>query len=118
VAEHFLGIYHENGIATAVDFAQAAAWYRHAAARDYVASIYALGAMHATDRITPRDDVAGLAMLLEAGARAKGDDATSRLVRANQPELVKRMKERMSAASVAEVERRVKERPLRRGLRP
>jgi hypothetical protein len=117
-AEHFLGIYHENGIGTAVDFAQAAAWYRRAAARDYPPSIYALGVMHAADRITPRDDLTGLTLLLEAGARAKGDDATSRLVRTNQPELVKRMKERMSASDVAEAERRTSGRPVRRGLRP
>ncbi len=117
-AEHFLGIYHENGLGTAVDFAQAAAWYRRAAARDYLASIYALGAMHALDRIAPRDDVTGLTLLLEAGARAKGDDPTSRLVRTNQPELVKRMKERMSVPDVAEAERRLRGRPVRRGLRP
>jgi hypothetical protein len=118
VAEHFLGIYHENGIGTAVDFAQAAAWYRRAAARDYLASIYALGAMHALDRIAPRDDVTGLALLLEAGARAKGDDPTSRLVRTNRAELLKRLKERMPASAVAEAERRTNGRPVRRGLRP
>jgi hypothetical protein len=116
-AEFYLGTFCENGIGTPMDFEQAAGWFLRAAARDYLPAIFSLGAMHANQRVSPRDDVTGLALLLEAGARAQGGDPKLRVVRENQPELVKRMKARMSAADVAEAERRAV-RPARRGLRP
>lgn len=117
-AEQFLGTFCENGIGTAVDFPLAAKWYGRAAARDHVPAIFSLGAMHANERITPRDDVTGLALLLEAGERVAGSDPKLRVARETQPELVARMKSRMTAPQIAEAERRVRERPPRRGLRP
>lgn len=117
-AEHFLGTFCENGIAGAVDFAQAAAWFGRAAARDYLPAVFSLGSMHANERVTPRDDVAGLALLLEAVERARGDDPKLGVVRQAGPGLVGRMKSRMTPAQISEAERRVRERPPRRGLRP
>jgi hypothetical protein len=117
-AEHFLGTFCENGIGGPVDFAKAAAWFGRAAARDHVPAIFSLGSMHANERVTPRDDVAGLALLLESGERAKGDDPKLGVVRQTGPGLIERMKSRMTPTQVSEAERRVRERPLRRGLRP
>ncbi|MCX6952855.1 MAG: lipase maturation factor family protein [Verrucomicrobia bacterium] len=118
VAEHYLGVFHELGLGVGVDFAQAAHWYGRAAQRGYLPALFNLGKLHAEARITPRDDVAGLAMLLEASERAKADDAPSRYVRENQPMQVKRIKERMTPRAISESEQRVAKRPQRTGLRP
>lgn len=118
VAEHYLGIFNENGLGVPVDFAKAAHWYRRAAERGYLLARFSLGTMHAADRIAPRDDVAGLAMLIEALDRAKGDDAGSRYVRENQPQQVKRITSRMTPKDIAEAGVRAANRPLRTGLRP
>ncbi len=117
-AEHFLGIFCENGIGTTTDFGMAARWYARAAARGHLPALFSLGAMHAAGRVVPRDDVTGLALLLEAGDRAQDGDPRLRAVREGQPELVRRMRARMSPAEVSEAERRAKNRPPRRALRP
>jgi hypothetical protein len=117
-AEHYLGICYESGIGVSVDYTAAAHWYGRAAARGYLPGIFSLGALYAGERVTPADDVAGLAWLLEAGERAKGDDPNSRFVRERQPALVKKMTDRMSATAVESAKRRAADRPLRRGLRP
>jgi TPR repeat protein len=101
-----------------VDFEQATGWYKRAAARDYLPAIFSLGALYANQRVSPGDDIRGLALLLEAGERAAGNDPKFRVVRENQPELVRRMKAWMTPQQITEAERRVRARPPRRGLRP
>ena len=71
-AEHYLGVCHEYGIGVPVDFAKAVAWYRRAGDRGYLLSRYALGVMHANERVTPRNDIEGLACLMQATALAEG----------------------------------------------
>ena len=64
------------------------------------------GAMHAADRIRPRNDVEGLALLIEASARAIGEDPASRYILEHQPAQMKRLKERMSAAAITQAKQR------------
>ncbi len=99
-AEHHLGVCYEFGIGVPVDYAKAAAQYRKAAGHRYLPSLFSLGLLHASDRIVPRDDVTGLALLLESLARATGDDPPSRFIRANEPAQAKQLTDRMSAADV------------------
>lgn len=117
-AEFYLGTFWENGIGTSVDFEQAKGWFQRAAARDYLPAIFSLGALYANQRVTPSDDIGGLALLLEAGERAAGSEPKFRVVRENQPELVRRMKARMTPEQIMEAEHRLRARPPRRGLRP
>ena len=105
-AMHNLGACSEFGVGGPVDYARAAAAYRTAADRGYLLSLYSLGALHAQDRIRPRDDIAGLSFLLDAIARAKGNDPGSRFVREDRAGNVNRLRERMSPAAIAEAERR------------
>ena len=117
MAEHYLGVCHEYGIGVPVDFAQAAAWYRRAGDRGYLLSRYALGVMHANERVTPRNDLEGLACLMQATALADGVDPVSRFIQDDQSRHFKRLTARMSAAAIAEAAGRSAA-PLSRGLRP
>lgn len=104
-ATHNLGACYELGVGGPIDYLKAAAAYRQAADRGYLLSLYSLGALHAQDKITPRNDVAGLGFLIEAIHHARGNDPASGLVRADQAGHVQRLKARMSAAAIAEAER-------------
>lgn len=104
-AEHYLGICHEYGIGTRVDYARAAEFYRASIGRGYVPSLYSLGALYATDRVAPKDDRTGLTLLIEAAGRASGEDPFSRFVREHQPELVRQLMTRMNARDIAAAQR-------------
>jgi TPR repeat protein len=106
VAEHNLGVCYEFGNGVTADYAQAEAWYRRAARHGSLPGLYSLGEMHASDRIRPRDDIEGLALLIEASARAMGDDPASRYILEHQPAQVKRLRARMSAGDIAQAKQR------------
>ncbi len=116
-AEHYLGVCHEYGIGVPVDFAKAVAWYRRAGDRGYLLSRYALGVMHANERVTPRNDIEGLACLMQATALAEGDDPISRFIQDDQLRHFKRLTGRMSADGIADAASRSAA-PLSRGIRP
>lgn len=107
-AVHNLGLCFEHGIGVSINFARAVELYRAAAERGNLASVYALGVLAADDRLVPRDDLDGLALLLRAAQRATGDDPLSRLIRDEGPAHTKRLMERMSAADVATARRRAR----------
>ena len=73
-AENNLGVCHEFGVGTPVDYAKAAAWYKLSADHGDLLGIYNLGALHAAGRVSPRNDVEGLTLLLEALEKAKRGD--------------------------------------------
>jgi hypothetical protein len=100
-AAHNVATCHEFGVGTPIDLAKAAALYRSAADRGYALSFYNLGAMHAQQKRSPRDDVTGLALLLQAKARARGDDPISRFIREDRAGHQKRLLERMSPGDIA-----------------
>jgi hypothetical protein len=104
-AMHNLGACFEFGVGVPIDYAKAAAAYRAAADRGYLLSLYSLGALYAQDRISPRDDIAGLSFLLDAIAHAKGSDPASKFIREDRADHVKHLKARMSAAALAQAER-------------
>lgn len=118
VADYYLGVCHERGLGTPADVARAASLYRRAADRGYLPALFAVGRLHATEQIERRFDSLGLAALLEAGDRAKGEDPAARYVRENQPALVQRMLARMSPADIAAAKERAAKAPPRRTLRP
>ena len=109
-AQHNLGISYEHGLGVPADLAQAAHHYRRAAEHGRLLSIYALGALAATDRLVPKNDIEGLAFLLRAGAQATGADGADAFVREEQPALVKRLMERMSAGDIASARKLASER--------
>ena len=100
-ALHNLGICHEFGLGVAADVAKAAEFYRRAAEQGRAPAMFALGLLHASDRVTPRDDVAGLAWLLRAEVRAKDDAAFATFIREDQPAAVRQLSGRMSAVDIA-----------------
>jgi hypothetical protein len=100
-AIHQLGLCYEFGDGVRVDFAKAAECYGHAAEQGLLNSIYALGTLSAKDRLDPRNDVQGLALLLIAAARATDDSALAEFIRGDQPEQVRRLLGRMSAEEIA-----------------
>lgn len=101
MAEYDLGACYEYGWGVSIDYAKAATWYRLAARHRSLPALYSLGALHAQDRILPRDDVEGLALLLEASARAMGDDPAGSFVLEHEPAQAKRLMDRMSPADIA-----------------
>ncbi len=103
-ATHNLGACYEFGVGGPIDYSKAAAAYRRAADRGYLLSLYSLGALHAQDKIIPRNDVSGLSFLIEAIHHARGNDPASRFVREDQAGHVERLKARMSAATIAAAE--------------
>ena len=109
-AEYNLGVSYEHGNGVPVDYVQAATWYRLASRHGSLPAMFNLGTLHANDRITPRDDVEGLALLIEASARAMGDDAPSRYILEHQPAHMKRLKERMAPGAIATAKQRAAER--------
>ena len=108
-ALHNLAACYEFGVGVPVDYAKAADTYRTAADRGYLLSLYSLGALYAQDRIQPRNDISGLAFLLDAIAHAKGQDPASRFVREDRAGHVKQLKTRMTAATIALAERKARE---------
>ncbi len=104
-AEHYLGICHEYGIGTQINYARAAEFYRASLARGYIPSLYSLGALYATDRLTPRDNRTGLTLLIEAAGRAAGEDPYSRFVRDHEPALARQLMARMDANDIAAAQR-------------
>lgn len=102
MAEYELGVTYEFGRGVRVDFAQAAVWYRLAARHGSLPALFNLGRMYAANRITPADDVEGLALLLEAYARAmSGNDPAAGFILQHQPEHAKQLTERMRPADIA-----------------
>jgi TPR repeat protein len=99
-AEHNLGACYEYGVGVPIDYVQAAAHYRAAASRGYVLSLYSLGSLYAQNHLTPRDDVTGLSLLLQAMKRSVGDDPASRFVREDRPGNMKRLLDRMTPTDV------------------
>jgi TPR repeat protein len=99
-AWHQLGLAYEFGDGVATDYAQAATFYRQAAAGGLLHSLYALGTLSAKDRIRPRNDIEGLSFLLRAVQRASDDPSLADFIREDQPAQMKRFMERMSAADI------------------
>ncbi|HVS53969.1 MAG TPA: lipase maturation factor family protein [Opitutaceae bacterium] len=104
-----LGLCYEYGVGTPVDYERAAAEYRRAAEMGSLAGLFALGSLSASERLAPASDVEGLAALLRAGARSDGPDALVARIRAEQPELVRRMMARMKASDVVRAQQRARE---------
>ena len=110
-AEYNLGVDLEYGRGVAVDYAQAATWYRRAARHGSLAALFSLGVMHINDRILPRDDVEGLTLLLEAESRAmSGSDPATGFILEHQPAAAKRLQERMNATDIAKARQRAADR--------
>ena len=100
-----------RGRGVAVDYAQAATWYRRAARHGSLAALFSLGVMHINDRILPRDDVEGLTLLLEAESRAmSGSDPATGFILEHQPAAAKRLQERMNATDIAKARQRAADR--------
>jgi len=112
-ALHNLGVCYEYGVGVEPDYGKAAALYRKAGARGYVFSLYNLGGLYARERLQPPDDVGGLALVLEAETRAKGDNPAFRPIREDQLGHALRLKARMTPAQIAEATRRAAERTER-----
>jgi hypothetical protein len=110
VAEYDLGVSYEFGNGVPVDYDQAASWFRLAARHGSLAALFSLGTRHANDRIVPRNDVEGLALLLEATARATGEDPASSFVLQHQPAQAKLLTKRMTPAAIARAHARAAER--------
>ena len=110
VAEYELGVAYEFGNGVPIDHVRAASWYRLAARHGSLAALFSLGTLHAHDRILPRDDIEGLALLLEASARATGEDPASSFVLQHQPAQAKLLTERMTPAAIAKAHARAAER--------
>jgi hypothetical protein len=105
--EFNVGVSYEFGRGVAPDPALAAKWYRLAARHGSLAAVFSLGALHAKDLVTPRDDVEGLALLIESERRAMAvDDPAASFILQHQPEFAQHLKARMSAADIAAAERR------------
>ncbi len=79
-----------------VDYNKAADFYRRAAEGGRLLSLYALGALSAKDRLVPRNDVEGLALLLIAAQRAGDGNPASAFIREDGPAQARRLMERMS----------------------
>ena len=109
-AEYHLGVSYEHGNGVPVDYAQAAAWYRLAARHGSLPAMFNLGTMLAHDRLRPRDEIEGLALLIESSTRATGEDAPSRFILEHQPAQVNWLKARMPAADIAAATQRAAER--------
>lgn len=107
-AMHNLGLCYDYGIGTRPDPAQAAAAYRHAAEQGYVMSFLSLGKLAADDRLTPRNDVEGLTVLLVALARSSSDDPQSTYIRENEPALARQLMARMTPAEIARAQAQAK----------
>lgn len=101
-AEHNLGVCHEYGVGVPVDFAKAAELYRRAANRGNVLSLFNLAALHVKDRLLPRDDVEGLALLIEALARAQDESPQSKFIRDQQPRLLEVIQARMRVDDITQ----------------
>jgi TPR repeat protein len=99
-ATHNLATCHEYGVGTPVDLARAVALYESAAARGYALSLYALGGLHAQEKISPRNDAAGLVLLLRATARATGEDPVSRFIRDDRAGHQQRLLARLPPAAL------------------
>jgi hypothetical protein len=110
VAEYDLGVSYEFDNGVPIDYDQAATWYRLVARHGSLPALFSLGALHAHDRIVPRDDVEGLALLLEASARATGEDPASSFVLQHQPAQARLLTEHMSPADIAQAHARAAER--------
>ncbi len=105
-AAHNLGTCYEYGVGVAPDLSRALDLYRNAADRGYALSLYSLAGLHAQEKITPRDDLAGLVHLLRATARAQGDDPVARYVREDRAGHQRRLLDRMSPADIATARQR------------
>ncbi|MEO6876075.1 MAG: lipase maturation factor family protein [Opitutaceae bacterium] len=113
VAEYQLGLCHEFGIGAPVNYPEAAAWYRLAAHHGSLVSVFNLGSLHARGLVRPRDDVEGLALLLEAGTRAEvGDDPASAFILQRQPAVAKELMQRMSVGDIAKAKIRAAARAM------
>jgi hypothetical protein len=99
---HGVAVCYEHGIGVPADIAKACEFYRRAAELGHFPALHMLGRLAADERLTPRNDALGLASLAIAANRAADDEAALAFVRANQPELVARLKARMSAGELAE----------------
>ena len=104
-AEIALGFCYESGRGVGVDYSRAATWYRLAARHGNFAAIYYLGAMYAHDHIQPRDDVEGLALLLEARERAMREDVLGIPIINLEPAVAKLLTDRMSPTDIAKARR-------------
>lgn len=109
-AELNLGRCYESGSGVSINYAQAEKWYRTAARHGSSFAVFSLGVMHADNHILPRNDIEGLALLLESQARAIGEDMMGTYVREHAPAKVKRLMDRMSAADIARAKQRAADR--------
>jgi hypothetical protein len=109
-AMHQLGLSYEFGDGVPVDHLQAAAWYKRAADLGLLHAIYALGTLSAKDRLTPRDDVEGLSLLLTAANRAAHDKSLGDFIREDQPDQVRRITGRMTAIQIEQAHERARRR--------
>ena len=98
---HNTGVCYEFGVGVPVDFAKAGDAYRRAAERGNLASFYALGMLAVNDRLTPKNDVQGLAWLIKARARATGEEPFEVFVRGDEPAQAQRLMARMSPGDIA-----------------
>ena len=71
-AQFGLGLRYGNGIGGALDFVQAASWYRKAADQDYPLAQYNLGVMFARGQGVPQDNAVSAGWIRKA---AEGGDA-------------------------------------------
>ncbi len=110
-AEFNVGVDYEFGRGVPQNPILAANWYRLAARHGSLAAVFSLGALHAKNEVSPRDDVEGLALLIEAEKRAMiVDDPASSFIQQHQPEFVQLLKARMSPADIAKATERAAER--------
>ena len=71
-AQFSLGLHHSSAVGEALDFAQAARWYRKAADQDHPLAQYNLGVMFARGQGVPQDDASSAGWIRKA---AEGGDA-------------------------------------------
>jgi len=101
IAAHDLGVCYEYGKGIPIDYKLSAAWYKTAADRGYLFSLFNLGTLYADDYVVPRNDVEGLTLLLEAAILAKHDDSTSLFIREDRSGHIGKISKRMTLDEIA-----------------
>lgn len=113
-AEYSLGVCYENGLGVTANDAQAAAHYFRGASQGDMHSMLALGALHAADRISPRNDVEGLRWLLSAERKAlqlTPNDPAAATIRERENVLAAKLKNRMPDSQIKEAQKRAVQTP-------
>jgi len=108
---HNLGVAYEYGKGASIDYNQAAFWYKRGADAGYLWSVYNLGTLYANQRIVPKNDIEGLALLLQASVAATGNSPAARFIANDGGNHIRSITARMSVEDIARARRIANNRP-------